>query len=252
METPNAERGLGVDVPIPPTPLEGQEAIEERMVEVGVEDGRGLELIGQELVIHSATQPTDPINLEGLQVQSAAAVTALVTPVRPSRISPSASTMAVEVMDGVGLGGSHQRFPTGPPVSYGPVVGSQGGQDTTPCSPKISFVDYMIFNNKPPTSTKSEVVKELGMVRSKDRRFCPLKVWRRILFRLSGQVERWQVQAELKQLRWICHFFRGIGTSCLRSQEEWKNATSDFVMRIGFGWMRMKGCEQKMRPGGFD
>ena len=132
METPNGERGLGVDVPIPPTPLEGQEAIEERMVEVGVEDGRGLELIGQELVIHSATQPTYPTNLEGLQVQSAAAVTALVTPVRPSRISPSASTMAVEVMDGAGLGGSHQRFPTGPPVSYGPVVGSQGGQDTTP------------------------------------------------------------------------------------------------------------------------
>ena len=132
METPNGERGLGVDVPIPPTPLEGQEAIEERMVEVGVEDGRGLELIGQELVIHRATQPTDPTNLEGLQVQSAAAVTALVTPVRPSRISPSASTMAVEVMDGAGLGGSHQRFPTGPPVSYGPVVGSQGVQDTTP------------------------------------------------------------------------------------------------------------------------
>ena len=79
------------NVPVPPTPLEGQEAIEDRLVEAGETNGRGLELVGQELVIHRTIQAADPTNPEGLQVQSATAVTAMVTPARTSRRSPSAS-----------------------------------------------------------------------------------------------------------------------------------------------------------------
>ena len=115
-------------------------AIEDEVVEGLREDGQGLELIGLELMIHRTIQQTIPAHSEGLQIQPASAVPALVTPMRPSRASPrTATTMAAaEAAEGTGLGesiGGNQElmtFPAGPPITYGPVGGSQGVQDMSP------------------------------------------------------------------------------------------------------------------------
>ena len=129
-------------------------------------------------------------------------------------------TMAVaEVMEGVGVIDSHQGPPTGIPMSYGPVGGNQGAQDATPLFTQDQLRRLHDLQQQAPYLYRSEVVKVLGMVKSQDNRSCLWKKQERTQFRTSGQVERWQVQAELKQLRWTCNSCIGIGINLWKSLE---------------------------------
>ena len=147
MEAPKRRaRSLDVDgahnIPVPPTPLR---SIEDQMV-IGNEtangakgNGKGLELIGQELMIHRTIQQTVPGSLEGNPNQLTNALAELVTPTRPARTTPGASSMvALEMAEEVGTGGSNfgsqqvMRAPAGLPVSYGPMGSGQGSQEGFP------------------------------------------------------------------------------------------------------------------------